>query len=90
MKLTIGILFLLMLTSCGGHRTAMYDPKDPLLHKVTCSEFNTNQQKCKEMAIAKCANGVARISHYQEDYEDQGDGFIIHTQHHYTVKCNPK
>lgn len=89
MKLAIGSIFLLMLTACGGHRSAMHDPKDPLLHKVTCSEFNTDKDTCRAKAEARCPNGIARITHYQEDYEDQGDGFIMHTKHHYTVQCKP-
>lgn len=86
MRLTLFSLFVLTLVACS-HSSSKQDTTGVLLHKVSCSEFNTNQEQCKAKAKEKCPNGIARITHYQEDYEDQGDGFIVHTQHNYTVQC---
>lgn len=83
------ILFapLLILASCASVQTAQSERDGKPVYQLTCSEFNSSLDECKQNAEKLCANGYQLVDYYKHVYPDPGDGFYMPPRHHLTVEC---
>ncbi len=86
MKSIVLLILVFVLSACSQYGVKQ-DAKDPFIYSISCSEFNTKKEACRARVEAMCVHGVARIIHYQEEYQDYTDGFVDYPKHHYTVRC---
>ena len=87
MNKTLRFAPLLLLISCASVQSNTTEQNGRIVHELTCSEFNSSLDECKNKAKELCADNYRLISHHKEVHADAGDGFHMHPQHHLSVEC---
>lgn len=87
MKLYLFLFCSFLLSACT-HYAVKQDDRDSLVYSISCSELNTKKDECRAKVEAMCTYGVARIIHYEEEYQDYADGIVEYPKHHYKIRCN--
>jgi hypothetical protein len=84
----IHFVYLLMMMGCANvNADTSTDKTGRKIYELTCSEFNTTFDECIARASDMCGHNYKLLSHYEEVYEDSGDGHHMHPRHHLVVEC---
>jgi hypothetical protein len=88
MSQSVRFIPLLLLISCASVQSTPFDAGNgKQSFKLSCSEFNSSLDECKNKAKELCASDYKLVDHHTEVYPDAGDGFYMPSRHHLVVEC---